>query len=65
MNALTVDVEDYFHVAALASAIIQSDWDNYAPRVEDNTLRLIDLFDEHDSQATFLFSVGLLNASRS
>lgn len=56
-NALTVDVEDYFQVAAFGDRISQADWKNYELRVEDNTLRLLDLFDRHHTQATF-FTLG-------
>jgi len=52
-NALTVDVEDYFHVSALAGSIALSDWDAIPLRVEDNTRRLMDLFENHGIQATF------------
>ena len=52
-NAMTVDVEDYFHVAAFARQIDPSTWDRFSPRVEQNTARLLDLFEEHDVRATF------------
>ena len=52
-NALTVDVEDYFHVAAFAGQIEPRAWGSFVPRVERNTHRLLDLFDEHNGQATF------------
>lgn len=52
-NALTVDVEDYFHVSAFAKNINQRDWDNHPLRVENNTQRLLDLFDEYEVKATF------------
>jgi len=52
-NALTVDVEDYFHVSAFADSISRSDWSNHTLRVEHNTHRLLDLFDEHNVRATF------------
>lgn len=52
-NALTVDVEDYFHVAALARSIAREDWDRCESRVERNTRRLLDLFDEAQVRATF------------
>ena len=52
-NALTVDVEDYFHVAALASEISRDDWSNIAPRVEVNTRRLLDVFDAVGVRGTF------------
>ena len=52
-NALTIDVEDYFHVAALAAAIDRRDWERCERRVERNTRRLLELLDEHGLQATF------------
>lgn len=52
-NALTVDVEDYFHVAAFARQIDPATWDRFPLRVERNTQRLLDLFAERDVRATF------------
>lgn len=53
LNAMTVDVEDYFHVAALATAIDRRDWGRWESRVERNTQRLLDMFAEHGLRATF------------
>lgn len=53
LNALTVDVEDYFQVAALAEAVSQDDWDSMEYRVEQNTDRLLELFDQQQVKATF------------
>ena len=52
-NALTVDVEDYFQVSAFAKSVKQDDWDNFPLRVEKNTQRLMDIFDEAQVKATF------------
>jgi len=52
-NALTVDVEDYFQVSAFAKSINKDDWDNFPLRVEKNTQRLMDIFDEAGVKATF------------
>jgi polysaccharide deacetylase family protein (PEP-CTERM system associated) len=52
LNILTIDVEDYFQVAALATAFEYEDWSNQALRVESNTKRLLDLFDEAQIKAT-------------
>jgi polysaccharide deacetylase family protein (PEP-CTERM system associated) len=52
-NALTVDVEDYFHVSAFSKSISRKDWDRHPIRVEINTHRLLDLFDEAQVKATF------------
>ena len=51
-NVLTVDVEDYFQVAALADSIKVSDWSEIPPRVVDNTRRLLDLFERKDVKVT-------------
>jgi polysaccharide deacetylase family protein (PEP-CTERM system associated) len=53
LNAMTIDVEDYFHVAALAQSIDRSKWDSMEYRAEANTRRLLDLFDESRLRATF------------
>ncbi|WP_274364175.1 polysaccharide deacetylase family protein [Paenibacillus thermotolerans] len=55
MNALTVDVEEYFHANLLN--IPASDWGNYESSVEVNTRRLLDCFDRFGVKATF-FIVG-------
>jgi polysaccharide deacetylase family protein (PEP-CTERM system associated) len=52
-NAMTVDVEDYFHVSAFAKSVSRSRWGDYPLRVEKNTRRLLDLFDENQVRATF------------
>ena len=52
-NALTVDVEDYFHVEAFASAILPADWSMYTPRVENNVERVLELFNRYQTKATF------------
>lgn len=52
-HALTVDVEDYYHVSAFAGTIKPSQWDSITPRVEANTHTLLELFSERDTRATF------------
>ena len=52
-NALTIDVEDYFQVGALASTIRSEDWESWPSRVERNTNRLLELFEKHEAKATF------------
>lgn len=58
-NALTVDVEDYFHVAAFSKQIDPATWDSFPLRVESNTHRLLDLFAQYNTKATF-FVLGWL-----
>lgn len=57
MNALTVDVEDYFQVSALAPHIDRSSWDSRPCRVERNVQRLLGLFADKGAHATF-FTLG-------
>ncbi|GHF99387.1 XrtA system polysaccharide deacetylase [Thalassotalea marina] len=53
VNAMTVDVEDYFHVSAFDGVIKPEDWSSCKPTVDYNTKRLIDLFAQYDTKATF------------
>ena len=53
INAFTVDVEDYFHVAALSSAITRESWPTHESRVERNTERLLALLAERGVRGTF------------
>lgn len=53
LNALTIDVEDYFHVTAFEKQIDRTSWDRYDSRVVPNTRRLLEMFEEHDVKATF------------
>jgi polysaccharide deacetylase family protein (PEP-CTERM system associated) len=56
-NAMTVDVEDYFHVSAFDKVISNSDWKTLPGRVEVNTHKLLDLFAQHQIKSTF-FTLG-------
>lgn len=55
LNAMTIDVEDYFHVAAFAGQISPSHWSSLEYRVEANTERLLRVFEEAGVHATFFF----------
>ena len=50
---ISVDVEDYFQVEAFAGTIHRDAWSSYPSRVEENTLRVLDLLDKADIKATF------------
>lgn len=52
-NALTVDVEDFFHVSAFENIIHPASWDSLESRVAANTRRVLDLFAAHDLKGTF------------
>jgi len=53
VNAMTVDVEDYFHVSAFADAVRRDDWDQMERRYERNTAHVLDVFAAADIHATF------------
>jgi polysaccharide deacetylase family protein (PEP-CTERM system associated) len=57
LNAMTVDVEDYFQVSAFEGVVNKSDWDSIGLRVGDNTHRLLDLFAQNNVKSTF-FTLG-------
>jgi polysaccharide deacetylase family protein (PEP-CTERM system associated) len=52
-NAMTVDVEDYFHVNAFADVIERRQWDSFDMRVDRNTRCVLDLFAAANIKATF------------
>jgi polysaccharide deacetylase family protein (PEP-CTERM system associated) len=56
-NALSVDVEDYFQVSALAPHIARAQWESMPCRVERNVERILELLHESGSRATF-FTLG-------
>jgi polysaccharide deacetylase family protein (PEP-CTERM system associated) len=53
VNAFTIDVEDYFQVAALSSAVSRESWPTREYRVEGNTERLLNLLAEKGVRGTF------------
>ena len=52
-NALTVDVEEYFQVAAFERTIPRASWEGTDSRVELSTGRVLDVFAGHGAKATF------------
>jgi polysaccharide deacetylase family protein (PEP-CTERM system associated) len=57
LNALSVDVEDWFQVGAFERVIAKSDWDRLPQRVERNADAVLALFDEAGVKGTF-FTLG-------
>jgi polysaccharide deacetylase family protein (PEP-CTERM system associated) len=57
VNALSVDVEDYFQVQAFEGCVERGAWDSYPSRVERNTDALLQIWDEAGVKATF-FTLG-------
>jgi len=54
-HILSVDVEDYFQVEAFAGSVTRESWDQWPCRVNENTRRVLDLFDRHQVKGTFFF----------
>jgi polysaccharide deacetylase family protein (PEP-CTERM system associated) len=52
-NAMTVDVEDYFHVSVFDGLVPRHRWPLLESRVESNTERLMAVLDAHGVTATF------------
>ncbi len=60
VNALTIDVEDYFQINAFSRVIRPEDWSGYPTTVERNTRRILEILDRADGgriKGTF-FVVG-------
>jgi polysaccharide deacetylase family protein (PEP-CTERM system associated) len=53
VNAMTVDVEDYFQVSAFERVVARDRWHEYESRVAANTDRLLGIFSEFNVRATF------------
>lgn len=53
LNALTIDVEDYFHVSGFEDAVDRSTWDELPSRVGPATERLLDCLAAAGARATF------------
>lgn len=56
-NALTIDVEDYFQVSALAPHFPRQAWESVPCRVERNVDLILSMLDAADAKATF-FTLG-------
>jgi polysaccharide deacetylase family protein (PEP-CTERM system associated) len=53
LNALTVDVEEYFHPTEVQSGVTASQWGTLPSRVSDQVARILDLFEAHQATGTF------------
>ncbi|HEY5536957.1 MAG TPA: XrtA system polysaccharide deacetylase [Ignavibacteria bacterium] len=53
LNALSIDLEDWFCVHNLSSVIKKEDWDKCEYRVEKNSSKILDLLDKYNTKATF------------
>jgi polysaccharide deacetylase family protein (PEP-CTERM system associated) len=57
LNALTFDVEDYFHVHAFEGVIPREAWQDIPTRLVENTRLILRLLRQYDTRATF-FMLG-------
>ena len=53
INAMTIDVEDYFHVSVFDGLVPRHRWEEMESRVVANTERLLEIFNESGIRATF------------
>ncbi len=53
LNALTIDVEDYYQVSGFERHIARDRWGEYESRVVVNTERILDLLSSYSVSATF------------
>ena len=59
IGALSIDVEEHFHVSAFEGAVNRDDWPSMPSRVAQNTARLLDMFAARGAKATF-FTLGIV-----
>ena len=57
INALTIDVEDYFQVSAFAPYSARGAWDGIPCRAEANVERILEMLAKRNAKATF-FTLG-------
>lgn len=61
VNAMSVDVEDYFQVSAFERVVARAQWDGFESRVVKNTHALLEIFQRHGVRSTF-FVLGWVAA---
>ena len=63
LNALTVDVEEYFQPSEVQASVDQSQWASLPSRVDNQILSILDLLEAKNTKATF-FVLGWLAEHR-
>jgi len=53
LNALTIDLEDYYHVTAFDHIVDRRNWDKMETRIEGNCEKILSILNEHKMHATF------------
>lgn len=59
VNAISVDLEDWYHICDFDNSIILKDWEKYHVRLENNVCKILSIFDQFNVHATF-FIVGMI-----
>jgi polysaccharide deacetylase family protein (PEP-CTERM system associated) len=59
VNAISVDLEDWYHICDFDNSIMLRDWEKYHIRLESNVCRILSIFDQFNIHATF-FVVGMI-----
>ena len=59
LNALTVDVEDWYHICSIEKYSDPSQWDDYESRILKNTWKILRLLKTYNIRATF-FVLGYI-----
>ena len=57
VNAMSIDVEDYYHVENFKHTISATDWEQCESRVENNTYEVVETLNQFHMKATF-FMLG-------
>jgi polysaccharide deacetylase family protein (PEP-CTERM system associated) len=53
LNALTIDVEDYYHVSAFETCVERGSWDGFESRIVGSTRKVLDLLEAAGVRGTF------------
>lgn len=59
LNALTIDLEDWYHICGLTPPIKFEDWPNYETRIVENTKKILEILSTKNIKATF-FILGYI-----
>ena len=55
INALSIDVEDWFCTHNMSQVIKKEEWETCESRIMENTKKTLDILDHYDTGATFFF----------
>ena len=53
INALSVDVEEYFHPTEVQASLNPARWSSFPSRIDDQILRILDMLGRNETKATF------------